>query len=120
MRAYAALEIAPPATAEERKAGIKPATLRKTLEKVEKQTGIRDGRLDAVHVPAGLEYLWAAFWEVYGGATEGMGGIRITWRDLADYERVTGIGFDAFETEAIMAMDGALRAAFAERSDDGG
>ena len=63
--------------------------------------------------PEGFEYLWALFWEVRGGASDGVGGTRITWRDVADYQAVTGISLDAFEVEAIMAMDGAVQAAVA-------
>jgi len=37
--------------------------------------------------------------------------VRVTWHDLAQYQAVTGVPLDAFEFEAIMAMDGALREA---------
>jgi hypothetical protein len=46
-----------------------------------------------------------------------MSGARVTWRDLADYQTVTGIALDAFEAEAIMAMDSALRGALEEGID---
>jgi hypothetical protein len=46
-----------------------------------------------------------------------MSGARITWRDLEAYQDVTGISLDAFEVEAIMAMDEELRDYLAERRD---
>lgn len=55
--------------------------------------------------------MWALFWQLRQGASEGFSGARITWRDIADYQLVTGTTLDAFEVEAVMAMDGALRAA---------
>ncbi|MBL8967957.1 MAG: hypothetical protein JNG85_13195 [Spirochaetaceae bacterium] len=84
---------------------MKPVSLRNQLEQIEKQTGRRDPLLDSVKVPEGFEYLWREFWTIRAGAGEGFGGTRVTWRDLADYQAVTGVRFDAFEVEAIMAMD---------------
>jgi len=72
-----------------------------------------------VKIPEGFEYLFALFWELRSGGTEGFGGIRLTWRDLADYEAVTGIALDAFEVEAVMSMDSALRAKLQEEADNG-
>lgn len=70
----------------------------------------RDPHLDAVNPPEGFEYLLPLWVEIQHGASEGFGGVRITWRDLADYQAATGIALDAFEVEAIMAMDAAYRA----------
>jgi len=86
---------------------------------VERQSGIRDPRLDSVQIPAGFEYLFELFWEIRGGTSEGMDGTRMTWRDLSDYQAVTGVALDGFEVDALMAMDGALRAALTEEADDG-
>lgn len=78
----------------------------------------RDARLDAVRPPEGFEYLWALWLEIRAGASDGFAGVRVTWRDLADWQAVTGIALGSFETEAIMAMDGAFRAgATKERGD---
>ena len=79
------------------------------LEKIEKQTGKRPKRLDSVNVPEGFEYLFRLFFEIRSGASDGMNGVRITWRDIADYTQLTGIALDAFEVEAVMEMDLALR-----------
>ena len=65
-------------------------------------------------IPDGFDYLWGVFWEVRRGASDGFGGVRVTWRDLAAYGEMTGIALDAFEVEAIMAMDGAVQRTIAE------
>lgn len=93
-------------------------TLRKQLEHIHLMHGIRDARLDSVHVPEGFEYLWAVFWEIRGGAGEGMSGQKITWRDLADYSAITGCDLDAFEVQAVMAMDAEVSSYLRERTDD--
>lgn len=83
--------------------------MRSGLETMERAGMPRDGLLDAVRVPEGFGYLWSLFWELRCGGSEGFGGLRITWRDLADYQAVSGQSLDAFEVDAIMAMDRALR-----------
>jgi len=90
--------------------------MRESLEALEASGMPRDPLLDAVHIPEGFEYLYLMFWEIRGGASEGMSGTRVTWRDLESYTAITGIALDAFEVEAIMAMDGALQAAITEAS----
>ncbi len=75
--------------------------------------------LDAVRVPEGFEYLFWMFWEIRRGASEGMNGTKVTWRDLADYQVLTGITLDAFEADAIMQMDAAVTAAAREEAVDG-
>lgn len=92
--------------------------LRDHLESVARQTGHRDERLDAVRLPDGVEYLWSTWLEIRLGGSEGFGGIRLTWRDLADWRAVTGVALDAFEVEAIMAMDAAFRAGAAKERGD--
>lgn len=92
---------------------------RENLEAIERAGGGRAAALDAVHVPPGFDYLWRLFWEVYAGGTETMSGIRLSWRDLADYQTVTGVRLDAFEVEAIMAMDRALREAMSKGATGG-
>lgn len=82
------------------------------------KTGKRSPKLDAVRVPEGFEYLFAMFWELRNGSSEGMSGARITWRDLADYQVITGMTLDAFEVEALMQMDSALRMALMKEADD--
>lgn len=83
-----------------------------------KQAGIKNdprlALLDKDRPPKGFEYLWLIFWEIRSGASEGASGVRITWRDLVDYCAITGIELDAFEVEAIMAMDSAIQKAVAE------
>lgn len=105
MRAYLKLEVPPAPTPEQAKAGKKPPSLREQLEQVERTSGRRDPLLDSVRIPEGFEYLWALFWEARGGASDGFSGARLTWRDLEAFQAVTGIAFDAFEVDAIMAMD---------------
>lgn len=71
--------------------------------------------MDEASPPPGFEYLWDLFWEIRSGASGGgMDGVRLSWRDLADYQSVTGIPLDPFEVEAIMAMDAAARTALEE------
>jgi len=92
-------------------------TLRKQLEQVEKTCGVRDKLLDSVKVPEGFEYLWTLFWEIRAGSSEGMTGVKITWRDLTDWQLISGIELDAFELQAIMAMDGVVATHLGERQD---
>jgi hypothetical protein len=83
-------------------------TLRESLQVLE-AAGSYEPELHAVHVPEGFDYLWRLFWEIFQGASEGFSGPRLTWRDLAEYQAVTGIALDAFEVEVIMAMGQAVR-----------
>ena len=83
--------------------------MRAQLEQVEKSTGHRDSLLDSVVIPDGFRYLWELFWEIRSGSSEGMSGSKVTWRDLSDYQALTGITLDAWEIEAVMAMDSAIR-----------
>jgi hypothetical protein len=92
----------------------KAGTLRKHLESVARQGARRDPRLDGGKAPEGLEYLLGLWLEVRGGASDGFSGPRLTWRDLADYQAVTGIALDAFEVEAMMAMERAVQDARAK------
>lgn len=69
-------------------------------------------------MPEGLEYLWSLWLEIRAGASDGFAGLRVTWRDLADWQAVTGIALGSFEVEAIMAMDGAFRAGAAKERTD--
>ena len=73
------------------------------------RAGTRDPLLDSVHVPEGFEYLWALFWEIRQGATQGFSGAFLTWADLDAYQRATGHRLSGFEIEAVMRMDGALK-----------
>lgn len=78
---------------------------------------MRDPLLDSVKVPEGFEYLFRLFFDIRGGASEGFGGAHLSWRDLADFQGVSGIAFDAFEVEAIMAMDAEVRRYLAEKAE---
>jgi len=91
-------------------------TIEKALRDREAKTGKRSPMLDAVEVPEGFVYLFGMFWEIKRGAAEGMNGSKITWHDLADYQALTGIALDAFEVEAIMAMDSAVTNAAREEA----
>ncbi len=91
------------------------SSLREQLEHVEKQTGHRDALLDSVNVPEGFEYLFRLFFEIRSGASDGMNGTRITWRDLCAFQEITGVSLDAFEADAVMAMDGEMARYFSER-----
>lgn len=86
----------------------KAGSLREHLEATERRGGRRDPRLDGGRPPEGLEYLLGLWMEARQGASEGFGGSRLTWRDLADFQAVTGISLDAFEVEAMMAMERAV------------
>jgi len=83
-------------------------SLRVQLEAVERQTGHHDPRLDSVHRPEGFEYIFDTYWKIRRGQA-------ISYGDLADYTLVTGIELDAFEIEAMFAMDAALEAHLSER-----
>ena len=85
-------------------------TVREILEALEARGLGHDPRLDSVKVPKGFEYLWRMFWDVRQGATQGFSGAFLTWADVEAYQRVSGARLDAFELDAIMAMDGALKA----------
>jgi len=83
-------------------------TRKKALLDRAERSGERSPRLDAVKIPEGFRYLWDLFWELRRGLQAGLAGVSVTWRDMADYTAVTGIAFDPFEVEAIMAMDDAV------------
>ena len=68
----------------------------------------RDPQLDSVKIPRGFEWIWSLFWEIHGGASQGMAGASLTWADLEAYGRVTGSPLSEFEAEAVMAMNAAL------------
>lgn len=86
---------------------------------VERTTGRKHEMLGRDVPPQGFEYLRSLWIEIRQGASEGFGGLRVTWRDLADYQATTGTKLDAFEVEAIMAMDAAFRAASEEEKHGG-
>jgi hypothetical protein len=117
VKAWAILEIPRAHSPDETKRKIKPASLRKQLESVERQGGGHDARLVSVWIPDGFGYLWELFWNVRRGASAGFSGVSVTYRDLSDYQSVTGVSLDAFEADAIMQMDGALRAALEDVKD---
>ena len=73
------------------------------------RAGKRDPLLDSVHVPEGFWYLWLLFWEIRQGASQGFSGAFLTWVDVDAYKRATGTRLSAFEVEAIMSMDNALK-----------
>jgi hypothetical protein len=82
-------------------------TRKQTLESVERQTGHRDPELDSVHVPKECEQIWQEYFRLRRGRT-------IEWRDMADYQTVTGVQFSGFEVDAILAMDAAVDEVIAE------
>lgn len=86
-------------------------TRREALLQVEKASGHRPSGLDTPRPPEGTEYLLALFAEIRAGASDGFSGARITWRDLLAYRDLTGVALDAFEIEALYALDEAVRAA---------
>mgnify|MGYP001477419552 CR=1 FL=1 len=51
--------------------------------------------------------------DVRRGATAGFSGVSVSYRDLADFQAVTGQRIDPYEAEAILSMDGAFNAAIA-------
>lgn len=61
-----------------------------------------------VHVPEGFEYLWSIFWELRSGIEAGFSGAKVTWRNVLDYQEVTGFELSAWEVEAVRAMDAAI------------
>lgn len=86
---------------------------------VERTTGRKHEKLGRDVPPPGFEYLRELWVEIRGGASDGMNGVRVTWRDLVDYQAATGTKLGAFEVEAIMAMDAAFRAAHEEERNGG-
>lgn len=90
-------------------------TLRDHLESVFRQTGHRDDRLDSVRPPEDAAYLLTVWSQIRRGVAETMAGLRVTWQDLKAYQDVNGIEFDAFEVDAIMAMEEALAEVVAGR-----
>ncbi|MEN6621699.1 MAG: hypothetical protein ABFD50_09150 [Smithella sp.] len=84
--------------------------MREELEAIERDFGRHSPRLDESKPPEGWEYLWSIFWDIRNGIHEGLSGIKIGWRDILDYETITGYEFSAWETQAIMAMNNTLLA----------
>lgn len=89
--------------------------MREQLEAIEKRTGRHDEQLDSVSIPEGFEYLWSIFFDLRSGLAPGFSGAKVTWRDLLDYQEVTGYHLSAWEIEAIRTMDGAIAKWLAER-----
>jgi len=82
-------------------------TRKQALESVERQTGHRDPDLDSVHVPQDCQQIWQEYFRLRRGRA-------IEWRDVADYQTVTGVQFSSFEVDAIFAMDSGVEEAIAE------
>lgn len=93
---------------------MKAITRRERAEAEAKKFGRRDELLGHDQPPDGFEYLWQTFFDVRQGASQGFDGASLSWRDIEAYQNVTGSRLTAWEAEAIMAMDGALRAGLAE------
>jgi hypothetical protein len=53
--------------------------------------------------------------DIRRGVEMGAGGLHITWQDLRAYQDVCGIVLDAFDVDAIMAMEDAVAEVTGER-----
>lgn len=60
-----------------------------------------------MHVPDDCQQVWQEYFRLRRGRT-------IEWRDMADYQTVTGVQFSGFEVDAILAMDTAVDEVIAE------
>lgn len=78
------------------------------LEQVERSTGHHDERLDSVKIPEGFEYLFDIYLKLRRGQA-------LTYLDLVAYQDITGKEFDAFEIDALFAMDSAMEAYLEKR-----
>jgi hypothetical protein len=56
-------------------------------------------------VPPAGEHVWEWFWELDKGRSAGMELNRLSWSDLAEWQRVTGVNPKPWELRAIQAMD---------------
>jgi hypothetical protein len=75
---------------------------------------------DAPTLPEGCAQLWADFATLHDSrGSTGFGPMRITWRDLADWQDVTGARLDAWQVDAIRRADNAYLADYAERQPKG-
>jgi len=82
--------------------------LRVQLEQVERSTGHHDERLDSIKIPEGFEYLFDVYMKLRRSQA-------LTYSDLVSYQHITGKEFDAFEVDALFAMDSAMEAYLEER-----
>ena len=86
-----------------RKGGV---SLRKTLEDVERQSGVHDEQLDITEIPTGFEAWYFRFMELRRG--DG-----VSFGDIRAYEEVMNVKLAPVEVAAIMAMDRGASAAIA-------
>jgi hypothetical protein len=87
-----------------RKGGV---TLRKTLEDVERQSGIHDPLLNVTPIPEGFDSWFIRFMDIRRAES-------ISYADLAAYQTVTGLRLSSVEIAAIFAMDHGASMAIAE------
>ncbi len=87
--------------------------MRVQLEQVERSVGHHDERLDSVKIPQGFEYLFEIYLKLRRGQA-------LTYNDLVSYQSITGKVFDAFEVDALFAMDSAMEAFLEERMKNNG
>lgn len=91
--------------------------LRAHLESYERQTGkVHPMLVDAPPLPGGCEQLWLDFLALHGcRGSNGFGPSRISWRDLADWQSVTGSRLGQWQIDAIRKADDAFMADWADR-----
>lgn len=83
-------------------------SLRANLEEIERQTGVRDERLDTVEVPPGCALIWRDFWELDARrGSNGFGPLPLTHREIKAWRENYGISLSPWEIDAICAMDNA-------------
>lgn len=86
------------------------------LEQVEERTGKRPPALDVEEIPAWALHVYDTWREIGAGRGPGlMGPARLTWTDLAAWQRLMGAALEPLEARIIFHLD---RAWIEERGKD--
>lgn len=76
--------------------------------------------LDAPELPSGCEQLWLDFLALHEcRGSSGFGPHKISWRDFADWQGVTGAWLEPWQRDAIRKADDAFIADWQERQPKG-
>jgi hypothetical protein len=97
------------------------ATLLAHLEAVWEKSGEMPRQLaDAPTLPPSCSSLWNDFLDLHSSrSNSGFGPSRITWRDIADWQRVRGVTLEAWEIDAIREADSMWLSDFAPKPKGG-
>lgn len=75
---------------------------------------------NAPELRASCKPLWDDFLELHGSRqSAGLGPARITWRDIADWQRFRGVTLESWEVDAIRAADNLWLSEFTDTKGDG-